>query len=118
MRVDLRVDDSRTALSDLRRLYRQHVVQQAANDAFEVASGGRVAEGLEMFEEMRGAGADDPDVALRHAIVLAAAGQVAEARACLSTCYSYGDGWRELVRRLSSAGLLPNDDSALAMLLA
>lgn len=59
-----------------------------------------------------------PDVAFRHAVVLALAGDATSARHRLESCYRLHDGWREIVARLPAAGLLPDDPALVARLLA
>jgi len=90
---DLRVEDHPDPLVELRRLVAMH-------------------------RAYRSGGWDDPAVAhnpeLRfwHALRVAADGDVDEARAILDPIYAGGEGWRELVRRLPGAGVIPDDGLA------
>jgi uncharacterized Ntn-hydrolase superfamily protein len=115
--LDLRVDDSPTALGDLRRLYELHRVQDAANRAFELGTSGKLDDALDRFDRLDAVALLDPDVAFRHALLLAMGGRGAEARERLAPCYARGEGWRELVRRLPSVGFLPDDAALLSTLL-
>ena len=114
--VDLRVEDHPRALDELRRLVALHRLNARANDALELALGGRAAESLALFAELEAEKPEDPDVAFRHALVLTLTGSVDHARLRLEHCYRLHDGWRELVTRLPAAGLVPDDPEVVARL--
>jgi uncharacterized Ntn-hydrolase superfamily protein len=116
--VDLRIDDSPIALEELRRLYAQHLRQVEADHAFDLGTSGRLADGLDAFERSQARASADPDIAFRHALLLAMDGRGPEARERLAFCYARGEGWRELVRRLPAAGFLPRDEALMSLLLA
>jgi uncharacterized Ntn-hydrolase superfamily protein len=114
--VDLRVDDHRRPLEELRRLVGLHRLHTRANRALELALAGQVAHSIDEFEALERENPNDPDVAFRHALVLAVAGDAQRARVRLEPCYRLHDGWREVVKRLPAAGLLPDDQALLATL--
>lgn len=116
--VDLRVEDHARPLEELRRLVESHAFYASANDALALALAGRLPESCSAFEELEAKNADDPDVALRHALVLVMAGDVHHAKRRLASCYRHHDGWRTIVERLPAAGLLPDEPALLATLLA
>lgn len=114
--VDLRVEDHPRALDELRRLVALHRLNARANDALELALGGRAADSLTLFAELEAENPEDPDVAFRHALVLTLTGAVDHARERLEHCYRLHDGWRELISRLPAAGLVPDDPAIVARL--
>lgn len=116
--IDLHVEDSQRPIEELRRLVALHHFHGRGNDALELALAGNAAESLVRFAELERENAEDPDVAFRHALVLAVTGDVARARERFESCYARGDGWRETVRRLPAAGLLPDDPVLIAALTA
>jgi len=94
--VDVRVDDSKDPLGELRRL----VLMSQAYDA------GGPAEAL----------GDNPELAFWRGVMLAATGQVDEAVPRLGEAFAADEGWRELLRRLPAAGMFPDDAELLAKL--
>jgi len=53
-----------------------------------------------------------------HAATLAAAGRLAEAEPLFADVFAREPQWRELVRRLPAAGLLPDDPELVATIVA
>lgn len=101
--VDVRVDDHGDPLRELRRVVElRHAVMAMGT-----------AEGA---EAMARHGRDNPEGWFWHGIVLAAQGQVDEARAALDKAYAVDPGWAELVRRLPGTGQLPDDPELLSKL--
>jgi uncharacterized Ntn-hydrolase superfamily protein len=107
-RIDLRVEDHREPLTELRRLVRLHALYERANHAFDGAFAGAMPEALSEFARLETDAFSDPEIALRHAILLALAGDIEGARGRLEPCYRLPEDWRELVRRLVPAGFLPS----------
>lgn len=116
--VDLHVEDNPHAVEELRRLVALHGFHGRANTALDLALAGDAAQSLALFAEIEREDADDPDAALRHALVLTLTGSVPRARERLESCYRLHEGWRETVRRLASAGLLPDDPAVVDALTA
>lgn len=115
-RIDLRVEDHQAPMTELRRLVRLHALYGRANHAFDGAFGGAMPEALAEFAHLEAEAFSDPEIALRHAILLALAGDIERARARLEPCYRLHEDWRELVRRLVPAGFLPSDPGILERL--
>lgn len=111
--VDLRIDDHPEPIRELRRLQSLNQLYSTSNDAFEAGLSGDMAGALEKFARLERGTPDDPDVASRHAILLAVSGDTANARRRFGACYRISDAWRELVRRLALAGFLPDDPRLL-----
>ena len=111
--VDLRIDDHREPIKELRRLQSLNQLYSASNNAFEAALNGDMAGALAEFARLEQDTPDDPDVASRHGILLALSGDTANARRRFGACYRITDAWREVVRRLALAGFLPDDPRLL-----
>lgn len=116
--MDLHVEDSPRPVEELHRLVVLHHFHGRANTALELALAGNASKALALLDDLEHEDADDPDVAFRHALVLVLAGAVSRARERLESCYRLHDGWRETVRRLPAAGLLPDDPALIAALTA
>ena len=107
--LELRVDDHPDPIQELRRLQILDQLYAASNNAFEAALAGAMAGALVEFAQLERDAPDDPDIALRHGILLALSGDSAYARRRFDACYRAADAWREVVRRLTLAGFLPDD---------
>ena len=116
--IDLRVEDHPRPLVELRRLLELHRFYGRANRALDLAMAGCASEALAEYASLERENATDPDIALRHAFVLALTGDAHRARARLDTCYQLHDGWRDVVTNMISAGLLGTDSQMHATLLA
>ena len=114
--TDLHVEDHPRPLAELRRLLALHRFHSRANRALDLALAGHAADALHQFAALEREDAADPDVALRHAIILALVGNAQHARERLESCYQIHDGWREVVARLPAAGLVPDDPTLVATL--
>jgi uncharacterized Ntn-hydrolase superfamily protein len=116
--IDLHVEDSPHAVEELRRFVALHGFHGRANSALDLALAGNAGGSLALFAELEREDGHDPDAALRHALVLTLTGSVPRARERLECCYRLHEGWRELIRRLAAAGLLPDDPAVIAALTA
>lgn len=115
--TELHVEEHPRPLEELRRLLGLHRFYTRANRALDQAMAGGITESLAEYAALEAEDASDPDVALRHAIVLALAGDAQHARARLEPCYRLHDGWRQVVANIVDAGLLPNDPAVVDTLL-
>lgn len=107
--VDLRVDDHPAPLVELRRLLAIHRAYRLLARAEGEATAGRLDAARDLFEEAQSLHPGNPEFSFWAAVVLARSGRVEEARELLRTPYAADPGWRELVRRLPAAMLLPDD---------
>jgi uncharacterized Ntn-hydrolase superfamily protein len=114
---DLRVDDHDDPVRELRRLLELKRAYSRVDLADELAAGGDMELALEHYEAAHEAQPDNPELAFWHGVALAGSGREDEARDLLGEAFRADDGWRELLRRLPAAGLLP-DDPALVERLA
>jgi uncharacterized Ntn-hydrolase superfamily protein len=86
----VRVDDHRDPLPELRRLVELRRAHRAGDASAAVLG-------------------DNPELRFWAAVRLAATGETTEARRALDAIHADDPRWRELLRRLPAAGLLPDD---------
>ncbi len=111
--IDLRVDDSPTPLTDLGRLLearRAYLDSEAAQDRQAPLQGAGPWIGSE--EPAYGA-TGEGELSFWHGVSLANAGNLPAAEQPLRKAYQESDCWRELLRRLSAAGLLHVNDATV-----
>lgn len=106
---DLRADDHPDPVRELRRLVALRRAFRRVEVADELAAAGSVDEALAEYAAAHDQQPENPELAFWHGVALAAARREDEARPLLEEAYRDGDGWRELLRRLPAAGLLPED---------
>lgn len=104
--VDLRVDDDPDAVTALRRLVEHTDVYHRTVEAFELALDGRGAAALTALPEQVPAPAEQPDLTLWRAVVLAAAGRAADARDLGARLADASPEFVEVARRFVPAGLV------------
>jgi uncharacterized Ntn-hydrolase superfamily protein len=115
---DLRVEDDSEPLRELRRLLELKRAYDRAEAGDTLAAGGDMAGALEQYAAAREAQPGNPELVFWHGVALAGAGREDEARDALAEAFRAGEQWRELVRRLPAAGLLPDDAHLLSRLTA
>jgi uncharacterized Ntn-hydrolase superfamily protein len=113
---DLRVDDHTDPVGELRRLLELKRAYDRVEVADELAAGGDMGLALEHYESAHEAQPDNAELAFWHGVALAGTGREDEARGLLGQAFSAGDGWRELLKRLPAAGLLPDDPALVERL--
>jgi uncharacterized Ntn-hydrolase superfamily protein len=106
---DLRVDDHRDPVAELRRLLAMSRAYERVDLGDELAAAGDVEAALVEYAAAHAEQPDSPELAFWHGVALAANGREQEARLLLERAYARGEGWRELLRRLPEAGLFPDD---------
>src|SRR5439155_26692705 len=114
---DLRVENHPDPLPELRRLNDLKRAYDHVEEAEKLILGGDVQRALEHYEQAATAFPDNIEFVFWHGVTLAAAGRVPEARERLERAYAASDGWAELLRRLGTVGLLPDDPELLRALL-
>jgi uncharacterized Ntn-hydrolase superfamily protein len=114
---DLRVEDHPDPLPELQRLVELRRAYDRLNEAEELIVSGDVQRALESYEQATAAAPDNLEFVFWHGVTLAAAGRIDEARELLDRAYAAGDGWAELLRRLQSVGLIPDDPELARALL-
>ena len=116
--VDLRVDDHPEPLVELRRLLRIQRAYDRMARGREAVAGGRLEEGIEEFLAAQKLYPENPELGFWAGIALANRGELERALDLLRPVYAREPGFRELVRRLPAAGLLPADPAVLEKLTA
>jgi uncharacterized Ntn-hydrolase superfamily protein len=119
--VDLRVEDHREPLTELRRLVQLGRAYQRMNAGDEAIARKDMEKAS---EEYGAAGTMLPDsvtngeIVFWHAVTLANAGKVQESLPLFRRAFRQDRNWAELVRRLPRAGQLPNDAKTIETILA
>lgn len=114
--VDLRVEDHREPLVEMRRLLNLHRAYQHMN------AGDAAMEHDDFDKASREYGAAEAlapgnaEMLFWHAITLAGAGRVEQAKPLLARAYALDPNWRQLVPRLPHSGLLPDADELVRAL--
>jgi uncharacterized Ntn-hydrolase superfamily protein len=107
--VDLRVDDHPEPLRELRRLHEVHAAYTHIDSGDELAAAGDVEGALAEYAAAHRKQPGNMELAFWHGVALAAAGREDDARPLLERAFDDHAGWRELLRRLPDAALLPGD---------
>ncbi len=113
---DLRVEDHPDPVGELRRLVGLAGAYARMNRGDELASAGDLSGALEEYTAAHEAAPDNLEMAFWRGVMLANAGRVEEGRTYVEQARAAHSGWAELLRRLSSSGLL-DDRSIVAALL-
>jgi uncharacterized Ntn-hydrolase superfamily protein len=110
--ADLRVDEHRDPIGELRRIVDLRLADLRSNAAHELAEKkGKLNDAIQEFAEARAMSADASEMLFWQALVLADNhGQVEEARALLQPLFKAEPNWRELVRRLAPVGLIDHPE--------
>jgi uncharacterized Ntn-hydrolase superfamily protein len=106
---DLRVEDSREPLVELRRLLSVARAYRHMNEGDEQVTRGDVDAALQQYEAAEALLPGESEPIFWHAVTLASVGRVEESLPLFAEAYRLRPEWRELVPRLVPAGLLPED---------
>jgi len=115
--LDVRVEDDPDPLPEVRRLVELARAYRRMEDAEEAMTRGDLDAALAIYVESASQQPAHHEFPFWHAVLLAGLGRGDEARAVAAPVFARPDGdrWRELVRRLPAADLLP-EESATALL--
>jgi uncharacterized Ntn-hydrolase superfamily protein len=114
--VDLRVEDHPDPLGELRRLVGMRRAYGRADAGDQLAAAGDLDGALAEYEAAHRSQPDNHELAFWHGVALAANGREDEARQVLRPAFDAHAGWVELLKRLPSAGLFPDDGELIARL--
>ena len=115
--MELRVEDSPEPLRELRRLLELKRAYDRVENAEQLILAGDVPAALAQYEEASEIAPDNLEIVFWRGVTLAAAGRVDEARAQLDRAYAANAGWAELLKRLVSIGLIPDNPELMQALL-
>ena len=110
--ADLRVDEHRDPIGELRRIVDLRLADLRSNAAHALAEKkDKLNDAIQEFAEARAMSADASEMLFWQALVLADNhGQVEQARALLQPLFKAEPNWRELVRRLAPVGLIDHPE--------
>jgi uncharacterized Ntn-hydrolase superfamily protein len=114
--VDLRVDDHRDPVAELRRLVGLQDAYARADAGDQLAAAGDVDGSLAEYEAAHRSQPDNVELAFWHGVALAANGREDEAASILRPVFAAHSGWIELLKRLPAAELFPDDGELIARL--
>ncbi len=116
--VDLRVDDHADPLGELARLLALTRAYAHVDEGDELAARGDADGALRAFAAAHAAEPGNMELAFWHGAALAGEGREEEARPLIARAAAAHAGWGELLRRLPSSGLFPDDRDLIERLLA
>jgi len=115
--IDLRVEDHRDPVVELRRLVSLRRAYQRADVGDQLAIAGDVEGSLVEYEAAHRSQPDNLELAFWHGVALAANGREEDATPILRRTFAGHAGWIELLKRLPAAGLFPDDGELIARLI-
>lgn len=116
--VDLRVEDHKAPLEELRRLLKLHSAYEHADLADSAMTDGNYDEALRHQREAQRLSNNKPELAFWTAVSLTNLGQVDKALPIFADAFRGDPNLRELARRLPPSKLLTEDPDILARILA
>ena len=114
--IDLRVEDHRDPVGELRRLVGLNRAYAHASAGDDAAGEGDMETALAEYETAHRAQPDNIELAFWHALALAGTGREEEAVRMLRPVFDANAGWVELLKRLPAAGLFPDDAELIGRL--
>ena len=108
-RFDLRIEDHPEPLKELRRLLRIARAYEHADKGDDLATEGKISEAGKEYAKAAELAPEIMELPFWHAVTLASAGKIEEAKEIFADVFLKEPQWRELVRRLPAAGFLPDD---------
>ncbi len=117
-KVDLRVDDSPEPLKELRRLLNINRAYEHMNRGDEYIAVKNWDSAAYEYQTASKLNPGNMEILFWYAASLVTAGQVDKSLPVFKEVFAAGDNWRQLVPRLVTADLLPNDSSVIKKILA
>ena len=114
--VDLRVDDGRDPVGELRRLLGLQRAYAHASAGDDLSGAGDLEGALVEYEAAHRLQPDNLELAFWYGLALAANGREEEGIRVLRAPFHAHPGWVELLKRLPAAGLFPDDGELIARL--
>ena len=115
--LDVRVEDHPDPLGEIRRLVGLGLAYRRMEEAEEAMTRGDLDAAIAIYADSAGQQPAHHEFPFWHAVLLAGLGRGDEARAVAAPVFARPDGerWRELVRRLPAAELLPEESVAVLL---
>jgi uncharacterized Ntn-hydrolase superfamily protein len=117
-RIDLRVEDHPEPVQELRRLVTLRRAYDQMERGEDLAVSGDLPAAVEHYERAHAAAPDSIEISFWLGLSLAGSGRVEEGLPHLKRACLENDGWVELVRRMSDAGMIPAEAAQVANALA
>jgi uncharacterized Ntn-hydrolase superfamily protein len=114
--VDLRVDDHRDPVGELRRLLGLRHAYTWASTGDDLAADGDLEGALAEYEAAHRAQPDNLELAFWYGLALAGNGREEEAVRVMRAPFQAHPGWVELLKRLPEAGMIPDDPELIGRL--
>jgi uncharacterized Ntn-hydrolase superfamily protein len=114
--IDLRVEDHRDPVGELRRLVGLNRAYAHASAGDDLAGEGDMAGALAEYEIAHRSQPENRELAFWHGLALAGNGREEEAVRMLRPLFEAHPEWVELMKRLPAAGLLPDDAELIGRL--
>lgn len=111
--VDLRVDDAKEPLTELRRLLQIHRAYEHMNRGDEALGRGEVDLAMTEYAAAAGYYRDNPEIRYWQAVTMCGAGMLEEALPIFTELFATDPHWRILTPRLRQVGLLEVTDEEL-----
>lgn len=108
-KFDLRVEDHVTPLEELRRLLRISRAYKHASRGDELVANQKLPEAKRAYEAAASLAPEKSELTFWHAVALVSSDKYNEARPLFAKLFEEEPQWRELVRRLPDAGILPEN---------
>ncbi len=116
--IDLRVDDSKQPLVELRRLLNIQRAYRHEDRGDELVTEGKIAEAEVEYQRASELAPDNVELKFWHAVTLATNGQLDKALPIFKEVFRADANWRTLVPRLVTSELLPNDEKMIKEIVA
>ena len=116
--IDLRIEDHKEPIKELRRLIKVHRAYLHMNKGDEYLSSGDVKMALEEYGAAKELYPENLEIIYWAAITMAGAGQVDNSLPLFKEVFSKDKNWMELTKRLPHADLLPNDPELIKKILS
>ena len=115
---DLRVEDSREPLPELRRLLGVARTYRKMTEGDDLMTVNKVEAALAAYTAAEKMSPDNDEAVFWHAATLAAINRVDESLPLFKKAFDMNPAWRELVKRLPASDLLPKDPALMQKILA
>jgi uncharacterized Ntn-hydrolase superfamily protein len=112
--MELRVEDHREPIKELRRLVNIQRAYQHMNKGDDFIGKGQIEQALKAYSEADAMAPEMDELPFWHAIALVEMGRLEEALPIFKHVFEINPDWATLVQRLPAAGLLRNDPEMLA----